>query len=232
MVFLNSGIRLVTTIHDPIIHEGQFKGVFGKIISKSNYWILKTLNRKGLVLHFHDRKLVKNTQWEALGNVEFIPHPIPVPICVKQRKSKIIRFIFAGRIEPYKGLDVLVDAFVKLKKYFSYPYELLIVGRGNIEERVLNVIHGEVNIELINEFVSDQELHQYIVDSDVMVLPYKNATSSGVGALAVAYNVPVITTKVGTLTSLLDYHTNSVGCEASCVESLLIAMKKYLCRVR
>jgi len=59
----------------------------------------------------------------------------------------------------------------------------------NIQERV----------KIINQFVPNEEVAKYYLASDVVVLPYRSATQSGILNVAYGFNKPVIVTNVGGL---------------------------------
>lgn len=107
------------------------------------------------------------------------------------------RLLFFGQITPYKGLDVLVEAFA-LAKQADPTLELDIVGRGKISEPLMDRIK-RLGIGLRNEYISDELARQIILQHGVMVLPYTSATQSGVAAVALANGMPGIATNVGAL---------------------------------
>jgi glycosyltransferase involved in cell wall biosynthesis len=111
--------------------------------------------------------------------------------------------LFFGRIEPYKGVDTLMDAYRILKSKTS-DVRLTIAGRGDLPPELAKVA-GELGIVLKNYWLSNEELGSLIGSADVIVAPYKEATQSAVVMMAIAYLTPVITTNVG---SLADYVTD------------------------
>lgn len=107
------------------------------------------------------------------------------------------RFLFFGRIEPYKGLDLLTEAFA-LARQKNPSLELTVVGRGRIEPAVLNRML-ELGVTVRNEYVSDEEVARIVAEHGVLVLPYTSATQSGVAAVAWANGLPCVATDVGAL---------------------------------
>lgn len=107
------------------------------------------------------------------------------------------RFLFFGRIDRYKGLDVLVKAFGSAKLE-DPDINLEIVGRGRIGVGLRRDIerHG---IGLTNRWVSEEEGAAAVARCGVIVLPYTSATQSGVAAAALANGIPCIATSVGAL---------------------------------
>lgn len=103
---------------------------------------------------------------------------------------------FMGRIEPYKGVELLVEAFEKCS---TAGLKLLIAGSGKIGDKLRTQILNNPNIELINRYIRDEEIPEIIKKMDFMVLPYKNATQSGVIPMSFSMGKPVIATNVGAL---------------------------------
>lgn len=221
--------EIQVTIHDPIPHEGHFKSIFSKVIYGFNSYMLRRLCKANkIILHFHSNKLIKGTKWEALTNVIIRPHPLPNRIVDKgQFNPDKTRFIFAGRIEPYKGLDVLIEAFHRIRELdrdLFEKMELYIIGRGVFNAERANKLVKFGNTVIDNNFVEDVDFHQYIADSDIMILPYLSATTSGVGYIGLAYGLRCIVTNVGTLPEFIDYNPKNVVIEANSVEALSDAM--------
>ncbi|MFU8772828.1 MAG: glycosyltransferase family 4 protein, partial [Anaerolineales bacterium] len=109
-------------------------------------------------------------------------------------QSNITNLLFLGRITAYKGLDVLLDAYGEVSK--RHPVRLSIIGEGNLRpyETALSEL---VNLEIVNHWIKDVEIDNYLRNADIVLLPYTQASQSGVLDLAAAYGRPVIATKVG-----------------------------------
>ncbi len=112
--------------------------------------------------------------------------------------------LFYGRIKPYKGLDLLLDAFQKLVARQS-DFRLIIAGahtKGNEEysDQVARTIATSFDRGQIIEdirFIPDGETEIYLKAADVLVLPYKEIFQSGVLFLAYSYGLPVVAADVG-----------------------------------
>jgi glycosyltransferase involved in cell wall biosynthesis len=77
-----------------------------------------------------------------------------------------------------------------------------------IQSRVI-ALGIEEQVEILPRYHSDQETAQLFTRADVVVLPYRSATGSGVVPVAYHYNKPVIVTRVGGLPDVV--HNNETG---------------------
>lgn len=113
--------------------------------------------------------------------------------------------LFFGLIRAYKGLDLLIDAFNELK---SQPgIKLLIAGefykdiqpyldqmdKYGIRDQVL--LHGK--------FIANEDVKLYFSAADLVALPYKSATQSGVTQVSFQFEVPTLVTNVGGLGEII-----------------------------
>lgn len=119
--------------------------------------------------------------------------------------AKVI--LFFGYIRAYKGLDVLIRAFARVRKRLEDTV-LLIVGESYEPiERYRSLIRDnglESSTFLVDRFVANEEVASYYETSDVVVLPYREATQSGILNIAYGCLKPVIVTRVGGLAEFVD----------------------------
>ena len=105
--------------------------------------------------------------------------------------------LFIGRINPYKGVDQLVEAYAQLGQGGC---ELLVAGHvdsGYDLDFIDRVNDG--TIHLYPQFVDDLELADYLEAANVIVLPYKQITTSGSAILALSHKKPVVAPRLGAL---------------------------------
>lgn len=130
--------------------------------------------------------------------------------------------LFVGRIDPLKGIDVLLYAIkIIIQKYPNLNVCLWIVGAKNIEDRKkwsrelkrLKEIKRVLEITPQVMFVgkkSKEELPFYYNSAEVVIMP-SQYESFGIAALeAMACGVPVITTDVAGISGLLDKEHSSL----------------------
>ena len=128
--------------------------------------------------------------------------------------------LFFGLIREYKGLDILLDAFGTL----TADYRLVIAGEpyGDFTPyaKAIEANPNRERIHLFDRYIPDSEVSTFFSAADVVVLPYRSATQSGVGAVADSFEVPMIVTDTGSLRSSVEGRGTGVvvdKAEAACV---------------
>ena len=128
--------------------------------------------------------------------------------------------LFFGLIRKYKGLDILLRAFDSLPS----DYRLIIAGEpyGDFSEYagLIEASPARERIRLFDRYIPDSEVPYFFSAADAVVLPYRSATQSGVGALASHFEVPMIVTDTGSLRSSVEGHGTGLVVdrpEAECV---------------
>ncbi|MEJ2033783.1 MAG: glycosyltransferase [Deltaproteobacteria bacterium] len=113
--------------------------------------------------------------------------------------------LFYGFVRPYKGLDLLIEAMGKTADdvYLTVAGEFW-EGEERVRERIRALSLGE-RVELRPRYHSEEETAELFARSDVVVLPYRSATGSGVVPLAYSYDKPVIVTRVGGLPDVVHH---------------------------
>ncbi len=115
--------------------------------------------------------------------------------------------LFFGYIRQYKGLMNIIEALPLIHKQISNAY-LLVVGEFyDNPQPYLDTIRrlGLGNdITIINKFVANEAVHLYFTAANVVVLPYNEATQSGILSIAYGFAKPVVVTDVGGLAELVD----------------------------
>ncbi len=142
-----------------------------------------------------------------------LPHPLYDHFGAKIDKQLAIEqlglptnkklLLYFGYIRDYKGLDLLIEAMSKL----SDDHHLILAGEcyGDFSKYTKQIEELGVadKITIINRYIPDTEVTQLFSAADVCVLPYKTATQSGVTAIALHFEIPLIVTNVGGLKELV-----------------------------
>jgi alpha-maltose-1-phosphate synthase len=117
----------------------------------------------------------------------------------REEKNTILYF---GQIMEYKGLSYLIDAMPKVVTCIP-DIKLIIVGEGDITE-FADSIKDDNRFEIHNRYVRDEEVAGFFQRASLVVLPYTDASQSGVIPVAYAFKKPVIVTDVGSLPEQVD----------------------------
>jgi glycosyltransferase involved in cell wall biosynthesis len=135
-----------------------------------------------------------------------------------------LRLLFFGRLLPYKGLSLLGAAVNALD--CPGAWELRVVGSGP-ESNELAMLRATPGVTVENRWVSDAEIAALIAWADAVVLPYIEASQSGVAPGAIAAGRIVVATRVGGLTEQLSGHELARLCDPQ-PASLATALRQLL----
>ena len=157
-------------------------------------------------------------------NVIKLFHPIYNtfdPISTKKKALKELNLkegkyiLFFGLIRSYKGLDLILEA-MSHPKIKEQNIKLLIAGEFYDKQENYDSLIEELNLNNIiieNNFIPKNRVPYYFAVSNVLVLPYKSATQSGVTQLSMYYESPMIVTNVGGLPEVVDHKINGLVVE-------------------
>lgn len=119
--------------------------------------------------------------------------------------------VFFGYIRRYKGLDTLLEAWPMVRA--RRDATLVVAGEfyddADPYRRLAEQAGGAPAVRMMDHYLPDQEVEALFKAADVVVLPYRAATQSGVTHVAYALGVPVITTDVGGLSETV--HPGETG---------------------
>ena len=136
------------------------------------------------------------------------------------------RLLFLGRIVAYKGLDLLLDAY-RLLQQQGVDITLEVMGSGDISPYAER-LDGLSGVTVINQWVNEDDIGAALSRNDVMMLPYREASQSGVAASAAAAGMPMIATPVGGLTEQVIDGTTGVIAPTTCAEGLATAIRRLI----
>jgi len=111
------------------------------------------------------------------------------------------RILFFGVLKPYKGVDILLEAFSHLPQPMAKETILQIVGYPKMAVKPLKALAHRLNIgdrvlwDL--RFVEEVDVAAYFSQADVVVLPYRRIDQSGVLMTALAFGKPIVASRVG-----------------------------------
>jgi glycosyltransferase involved in cell wall biosynthesis len=120
------------------------------------------------------------------------PDEVELPEELREVKGPVI--LTFGLIRPYKGTDVLLEAFARVR-----GAELWIVGMPRMPIEPLRELAARApgTVRFIDRFVTDPEIPAFMRRADIVALPYRNIEQSGVLYTALAFGRPLVLSDVG-----------------------------------
>ena len=206
------GPRLVYTVHDIRPHwEGWRRALFSteQLYAVPDALVVHTeANRRDLLAYTRGSAapvevVAQGTElgWTGAATTSSAARrPLGLPLDA----PLVLAF---GTVKPYKGLDLLLEAFPAVLETHPEAH-LLIVGRveGSFqpyEQQIRRLgLSGRVLTTL--RYVSEQEKARYFSAADVVALPYVEADFSGVLLAAYAFGRPVVASDVGGLREIVE----------------------------
>ena len=202
------GVPFLVMVHDADRHPGDGSALQmalqRQLIRRSNGLVALSAH---VAARLEQQKLVRNRPLLISSLPPFVFGPRPA---APLSHGGALRLLFFGRLLPYKGLDLLADA---LERGMPQGLSLRVVGQGpdSPELARLAAIPG-VTVE--NRWVPEDEIGTLIAWAHALVLPYREASQSGVAAAAIAARRWVVSTRVGGLVEQFRDEPMAVLCDA------------------
>lgn len=137
--------------------------------------------------------------------------------------------LFFGYVRRYKGLDVLLRAWPQVRA--RRPVTLVVAGEFYEDPAPYRALAaeagGEPHVRLLERYLPDADVEAAFKAADVVVLPYRSATQSGVTHVAYALGVPVITTDVGGLAETVRPEGTGLVCPPEDPAALAAAVLRF-----
>jgi glycosyltransferase involved in cell wall biosynthesis len=191
LLAVTRGFRTVFTVHDPVEHLGA------RAFTRRDTWVTKQWVRRAERIVVHAESLADElAATVGPARIAVIPHgtwPLGQPLRVPTTPTVLL----FGRLERYKGVDVLVTAMQSVWRERP-DVRLIVAGEGPAAEQVPE----DPRVTLIARYIPESEVQPLLSEASLVALPYTQASQSGVGALAIAAGVPVVVTDVGALREL------------------------------
>ena len=183
--------KCLISIHDVVNHKGLenvsfFKNIFFSFSKKL------LINRFDKFLTYSNSQSILLRKLKPNSEIFSIPMPLKefhkkTTIC----RSNKINLLFFGNIQPYKGLSHLLITVNQLSKIYS-NFNLIIAGRCENWDLQYGHLIKNQNTKLYIRFINNDEIPNFFSNSHYLILPYLNATQSGIIQIAYNYNIPII----------------------------------------
>lgn len=210
------GASIVLTVHDLLPHDTaeSYKAVFASLYTSVDLLICHSASiRTRLQQEFH----IPATRIAVIPHGPFF---YDIPPANQQKtlpglgiESGHTNFLWQGIIFPYKGVDLLLEAWQVVEA--AHPgARLIIAGTGS--PALLEQIHQNVTrlnlkqVKLLLRFISTEELVALYRLADVVVYPYRAITTSGALATGLAFGKTIVAADLSVFRELLTDRQNAL----------------------
>ncbi len=196
---------LVVTVHDVAHHPGDVQA------QRVPMATIRVLRRAADAAIVHGEGLARALLATGLrppAGVHVVAHPVLdrharlAGPAARRSRPPGRRLLFFGRVMAYKGLEVLVAAADRLIERFA-DLEIVVAGTGPELARLAPELARRPWFTVHDAYIPDEVVAGLFDAADLVILPYIEASQSGVAALAAAFGTPVVASEVGELGELV-----------------------------
>ena len=184
-------IPIVVTLHDPDPHPGNIFEWLNSVVRRPVLALTRTIHL------FSSRHLDRAQELAPRAQFAVIAHGSLAGPFLRHRTSGVPRedlVLFFGRIQHYKGIDILLRAMEGL----SATARLAIAGPGTLENDAQQLVRAlGPRVELHDKYLDDKEVAALMQRASVVALPYRHATQSSVPAIAAAFGCRLVASALG-----------------------------------
>jgi glycosyltransferase involved in cell wall biosynthesis len=141
-----------------------------------------------------------------------------------------IRLLQFGKIKPYKGVDVLLEALGLLSPADRERFRVQIAGKPHHDAAPLlsraEALGLDACVTFELGFVPEARVDALFADTDALLFPYRDIEASGVLMQAVAAGLPVVASRIGAFAELLEHGRQGLLVPAGDPASLAAALRR------
>lgn len=212
---LQSKTRMLLTVHDPTPHptnDISFRSCTRRLVSQlvlsegfDQVDALLLLSKSSLSQFraIHPEKTL-NLLTMPLGAHPTSSHPVRP----RELGDLDSYFLFFGRIDKYKGISRLARSYSEAEVDTS----LVVAGNGSFTEGESGLLEDSGAV-IINRFISDGEMAWLFTHARCVVLPYIEASQSGVLVMSYFYGKPVVVSDLPGLCEFVEQNVTGIVCK-------------------
>lgn len=197
-------IKVIYTAHNILPHKN------GERYRKNFQKYYKRVDK--IIVHSETTKIQLSNEFDiSKDKIVVIPHGVIATNMDKsqtsKRKNEIrdnynlndkIIFSMLGVQSYYKGCDLLIDVWSKERK-LNQNNNIKLIFAGVNDGIDYSPVNGIDNVLILNGNLPSEDFQAILEISDVIILPYRIISQSGVLFSAISNNVPVIVSNAGGL---------------------------------
>lgn len=188
---------LVATLHDVTPHPGERRPHHG--------WKIDALlqHARRIIVHSEDLRRQAIETWSLPPSRVVVLPLVSFHHCVSTARPAAppghsADVLLYGRIYAYKGYDVFFRAWPSILARVPEA-RITIAGAGDPAIcRAAEAVAGD-RVRILNRFIGEEETARLFAETAVPVLPYIEASQSGVALLAAAHGRAVVASRVGAI---------------------------------
>lgn len=214
---------IVLTVHDPVAHEGRDSAVGRRAAGVQKYlrWLADVVVLHGAYCAAQYRR----HRWATRQHIVVSRHGVVLePAEISPVPAGPLKIYTFGRMETYKGLAVLVDAAERMH-HDGLRFELSVAGRGPEMDRLESRLRRLPEVTVFNGYVPPMAVINSIQASDCVVLPYLEATQSGVLAAGFGGGRCVVASDTGGIPDVVEHMRNGLLVRPGDPDALVSAVR-------
>jgi glycosyltransferase involved in cell wall biosynthesis len=231
LIHRRTNIRIVFLCHHIIPPDG---GMFDWFLARRILW----RGHAFIVMSEEDFAFLRRAlPWGPIKGTTHPPYDVfshlPMPRDEARARLNLDQhepvLLFFGFVRRYKGLRYLINALATVREHL--PARLLVVGEFWEDERPYHQLVARLGlqeaVQFYNTYVPNEALSTYFSAADVVVMPYLEATQSGVAQVAIGFERPMIATSVGGMPEAIQHGETGLIVPPGDTQALSDAILRY-----
>jgi glycosyltransferase involved in cell wall biosynthesis len=228
------GTRIVYTVHNPLPHDTHSRFIRGG---------LTRAYRTAHHLIFHSDIALRDFE-AAFPKVATPRSIVPIgvlfddcaPIAKPEARAQFdwraeeIVIVFIGHIKRYKGLDLLLEAMARAETARRMRLVLGVVWRADRDanyDALVERVRAKHAVEILDRIPERDETVALMSGADLMALPYREASASAPGMIAMRFGLPIIAANTGSFPGMLGDALAEWLVPAEDAEALAHALERF-----
>lgn len=208
--------KLQTIVSSAILTLHRILGTYYKV----NFICLTEFNKNKLLASLNPAKRIVDAKRVYIKpNFTFADGIVPVKTQPKEEY-----FLFAGRVEALKGIDIAVKAFERLPEKILY-----VAGTGPMMEEMKQYvkIHQMKNVRFLG-YLQKEEMTEKFYNAKAVIMTSQCYEAFAMTiAEAYSYGVPVIAGRVGNMDGMVNEGVTGVKFEYNSIEDLAAKVNEF-----
>jgi len=184
-------VRVIACVHDAAAHQGD-RGIYNRLLG------VEVQRAEGCVVfsaNVADALRVRFPRKPVAQTVHGFFTQGGAGLAKNAAAGDAVVVGMFGRLGPYQGVDVFCRSVMELQRNLKIVGR--VIGAGNDATQILRREYPLIEWDL--RWIPEEEADLLVSRLDIVALPYREASQSGVFALAMGLGVPVVASPVGGL---------------------------------